>query len=89
MKYLTLTVGDSTMRAELNETMAAKDLENRVSFTVSGQRSDVDYCCPLKKVILTPMKNRGGGKITISTFQMAGLLPFLLEPKPQRIIRVK
>lgn len=42
---LVITAGDVTVRAELNDTIAARDLMNRLPMTVTGFDSGIDYCC--------------------------------------------
>lgn len=42
---LVITAGDVTVKAKLNNTVAARDLMNRLPMTVTGFDSGIDYCC--------------------------------------------
>lgn len=42
---IVIKVGDVVIPAVLNNTVAAKDFETRLPFTVSGFDSGTDYCC--------------------------------------------
>ncbi len=45
MQNITITSGDTVLRAKLNNTVAAKDFFQRLPLTVSGYDSGIDYCC--------------------------------------------
>lgn len=45
---LVITSGDVTVKAKLNNTMAARDLMNRLPMAVTGFDSGIDYCCECK-----------------------------------------
>ena len=42
---LVISSGNVTVKARLNNTMAARDLMNRLPMTVTGADSGIDYCC--------------------------------------------
>ena len=42
---VTITVGDIVIPATLNDTVTAKALAESLPYTVSGYRSEFDYCC--------------------------------------------
>ena len=42
---LVISSGNVTVKARLNNTMAARDLMNRLPMTVTGVDSGIDYCC--------------------------------------------
>lgn len=46
---LVIRADDVEVRAQFNQTQAARDLMNRLPLTVSGVDSGVDYCCELKE----------------------------------------
>lgn len=48
MRDIVITAEDTTIRAILNDTVAAKDFEKRLPFTYSGFDSGIDYCCSAK-----------------------------------------
>ena len=62
MKDIRITDGETTLRAVLNDTVAAKDFENRLPFTVSGYDSGIDYCCTAASGIYDPMETQAGWK---------------------------
>ena len=53
MQNITITDGNTTLRAILNDTVAARDFAKRLPVTVTGYDSGVDYCC-------SAAKDRGG-----------------------------
>lgn len=46
---LVIRSGDVVVKAQLNQTQAARDLMNRLPVTVEGTDSGVDYCCAFKE----------------------------------------
>ncbi len=48
--------------ATLNDTVAAQEFKKRLPFTVSGFRSDVDYCCTAASGIFDPSETQAGWK---------------------------
>lgn len=42
---LVITAGNATVKAKLNNTIAARDLMNRLPMMVTGFDSGIDYCC--------------------------------------------
>ncbi len=59
---LVITSGDVTVKAKLNETMAARDLMNRLPMTVTGFDSGVDYCCVCRDSVLDESEMQDGWK---------------------------
>ena len=62
MKDIRITDGTTTLRAVLNDTVAARDFEKRLPFTVSGYDSGIDYCCNAASGIFDPMETQAGWK---------------------------
>ncbi|WP_039924718.1 cyclophilin-like fold protein [Treponema sp. JC4] len=62
MKTIRITDGKTTIRAVLNGTMAAKDLEKRLPFECSGSDSGIDFCCPIPRGIFDPVECQTGWK---------------------------
>ena len=62
MQNITITDGTTTLRAVLNDTMAAKDFTKRLPFTVSGYDSGMDYCCSAASGLYDPMETQTGWK---------------------------
>lgn len=48
--------------ATLNDTVAAQDFKKRLPFTISGHRSEVDYCCKVASGIFDPAQTQSGWK---------------------------
>lgn len=59
---LVISSGDITVRAKLNNTMAARDLMNRLPMTVSGFDSGTDYCCECADGALDESEMQDGWK---------------------------
>ena len=49
MKKIILNINNKKIPATLNDTVAAKDFETRLPFTVQGHDSGIDYCCVAKE----------------------------------------
>ncbi|MGN0255514.1 MAG: cyclophilin-like fold protein [Chordicoccus sp.] len=62
MQNITITDGNTTLRAVLNDTMAARDFVKRLPFTVSGYDSGIDYCCSAASGLYDPMETQTGWK---------------------------
>ncbi len=62
MKDIRISDGATTLRAVLNDTVAAKDFEKRLPLTVSGYDSGIDYCCNAASGIFDPMETQAGWK---------------------------
>ena len=62
MQNITITDGATTLRAVLNDTVAAKDFAKRLPFTVSGYDSGIDYCCSAASGLYDPMEKQTGWK---------------------------
>lgn len=62
MKEIKITDGKTVLRAVLNDTVAARDFEKRLPFTVSGYDSGIDYCCTAASGIYDPMETQRGWK---------------------------
>lgn len=62
MREIKITYGKTTIRAMLNDTVAARDFEKRLPFTVSGYDSGIDYCCNAASGIFDPMEIQTGWK---------------------------
>jgi len=62
MKDIRITDGETTLRAMLNDTVAARDFEKRLPFTVSGYDSGIDYCCTAASGLFDPMETQAGWK---------------------------
>ena len=59
---LVISSGDVTVKAKLNNTMAARDLMNRLPMTVSGFDSGTDYCCKCADGALDESEMQDGWK---------------------------
>lgn len=62
MKEIKITDGKTVLRAVLNDTVAARDFEKRLPFTVSGYDSGIDYCCTAASGVYDPMETQCGWK---------------------------
>lgn len=62
MREIRITDGKTVLRARLNDTVAARDFEKRLPFTVSGYDSGIDYCCTAASGIYDPMETQSGWK---------------------------
>ncbi|MDD3222896.1 MAG: cyclophilin-like fold protein [Lachnospiraceae bacterium] len=62
MKNIKIIVGDTVIPATLNDTVAAKDFETRLPFTVKGSDSGIDYCCVAKEGKCAPEQRQSGWK---------------------------
>lgn len=62
MREIRITDGNTVLRAMLNDTLAAKDFEKRLPFTVSGYDSGIDYCCTAASGLFDPMELQTGWK---------------------------
>ena len=62
MKEIRITDGTTTLRAVLNDTVAARDFEKRLPFTVSGYDSGIDYCCNAASGLFDPTETQAGWK---------------------------
>ena len=66
---LVITSGDLTVKAKLNDSMAARDLMNRLPMTVTGFDSGIDYCCECRDGALDESEMQDGwenGDINLS-----------------------
>nr|WP_278286262.1 cyclophilin-like fold protein [Eubacterium pyruvativorans] len=64
-----MTSGDLTVKAKLNDSMAARDLMNRLPMTVTGFDSGIDYCCECRDGALDESEMQDGwenGDINLS-----------------------
>lgn len=59
---LVISSGDVTVKAKLNDSMAARDLMNRLPMTVTGFDSGIDYCCECKDGALDESEMQDGWK---------------------------
>ncbi len=59
---LVITSGDVTVKAKLNNTLAARDLMNRLPMTVEGYDSGVDYCCTCEDGLIDEQEMQDGWK---------------------------
>ena len=59
---LVITSGDVTVKAKLNNTIAARDLMNRLPMTVEGHDSGVDYCCECRDGMIDEQEMQDGWK---------------------------
>lgn len=62
MAQLLLKTNEHVVKAELNDTVAAKDFMTRCPMTVSGFRSPVDYCCVAESGRFDPKEMQSGWK---------------------------
>ena len=62
MQNITITDGNTTLRAILNDTVAARDFAKRLPVTVTGYDSGVDYCCSAENGRYDPMETQTGWK---------------------------
>ena len=62
MPLLVISAGETTVKAPLNNSIAARDLMNRLPLTVTGFDSGVDYCCKLADGILDESEMQDGWK---------------------------
>ncbi len=62
MQNITITDGNTTLRAILNDTVAARDFAKRLPVTVTGCDSGVDYCCSAANGRYDPMETQTGWK---------------------------
>ena len=62
MKNINIVVGDVTIPATLNNTVAARDFENRLPFHVRGNDSGIDYCCVAEEGASDPKERQTGWK---------------------------
>lgn len=62
MRGIRITDGKTILRAILNDTVAARDFEKRLPFTVSGYDSGIDYCCTTASGLYDPMETQAGWK---------------------------
>ncbi len=59
---LVISSGEVTVKAKMNNTMAARDFMNRLPMTVTGFDSGIDYCCPCKDGALDESEMQDGWK---------------------------
>ncbi|MCR5135152.1 MAG: NAD(P)H-dependent oxidoreductase [Clostridiales bacterium] len=59
---LAISSGDVTVKAKLNNTIAARDLMNRLPMTVEGYDSGVDYCCSCEDGMIDEREMQDGWK---------------------------
>lgn len=62
MINIKITSGDVVIPAVLNDTAAAKVFEERLPFKVTGNDSDIDYCCVAKEGKSNPAERQTGWK---------------------------
>ena len=62
MKNIIITDGSVRIRAQLNDTVAAKDFEKRLPFTCSGSDYGMDYCCSTANGVFDPTELQAGWK---------------------------
>lgn len=62
MQNITITSGDTVLRAVLNDTVAAEDFFQRLPLAVSGYDSGIDYCCTAASGIFDPTEMQTGWK---------------------------
>lgn len=62
MKDIIITDGSVRIRAQLNDTLAARDFEKRLPFTCSGSDSGMDYCCGAANGVYDPTELQTGWK---------------------------
>lgn len=60
MTPIVLEADEVRIPAMLNDTVAAQDFRKRLPFSVSGYRSDVDYCCSAACGIYDPVETQSG-----------------------------
>lgn len=59
---LVISSGEVTVKARMNNTMAARDFMNRLPMTVTGFDSGIDYCCECKDGALDESEMQDGWK---------------------------
>ncbi len=59
---LVITSGEVTVKAKLNNTLAVRDLMNRLPMTVEGYDSGVDYCCTCQDGVIDAQEMQDGWK---------------------------
>ena len=59
---LVITSGEVTVKAKFNNTLAARDLMNRLPMTVEGYDSGVDYCCTCHDGVIDEQEMQDGWK---------------------------
>lgn len=59
---LVISSGDVTVKAKLNNTIAARDLMNRLPMTLTGFYSGIDYCCECRDGALDESEMQDGWK---------------------------
>lgn len=62
MRHITLTIGKQRIPATLNDTVAAKDFEKRLPFTVTCRDSGIDYCGTAASGRFDPCETQRGWK---------------------------
>ena len=62
MKDIIITDGSVRIRAQLNDTLAARDFEKRLPFTCSGSDYGMDYCCGAANGVYDPTELQTGWK---------------------------
>ena len=62
MKNIIITDGSVRIRAQLNDTVAARDFEKRLPFTCSGSDYGMDYCCSAANGVFDPTELQTGWK---------------------------
>ena len=60
MKNIIITDGKVSLRATLNDTLAARDFEKRLPFTCSGYDSGTDYYCSVARGLYDPLETQVG-----------------------------
>lgn len=59
---IVLKANGMTIPAILNDTVAARDFKKRLPFSVSGHKSNVDFCCTAASGIFDPSETQSGWK---------------------------
>ncbi len=59
---IVLKANNTEIPAVLNDTIAANEFKNRLPFSVSGYRSEVDYCCTAACGHFDPTETQNGWK---------------------------
>lgn len=57
-----LKTDNAVIPAVLNDTVAARDFKKRLPLTLSGHRSEIDYCCTAASGIFDPTEMQCGWK---------------------------
>lgn len=57
-----LKANHTVIPAILNDTVAAKDFKKRLPLTISGHRSEFDYCCTAASGLFDPLETQSGWK---------------------------